>query len=113
MKILMAEDEAISRQILQAALVGWGHEVMVACDGSEAWDVLQAEDRPLLAILDVMMPEVGGIEICRRLRKTPMSFPPYLILLTAKRRKEDIVCGLEAGANDYIAKPFDPDELRA
>ena len=113
MRILIAEDEAVSRRVLEATLNKWGHEVVVTCDGAEAWDVLSREDAPLLVILDVMMPGVGGIEVCRRVRVKARAVSPYLILLTANSGKESVVLGLEAGANDYVAKPFDPEELRA
>jgi phosphoserine phosphatase RsbU/P len=113
MRILIAEDEAISRRVLEVTLNKWGYEVITTSNGSEAWAVLQSEDAPLLAILDVMMPGMGGIEICQRVRELPRSISPYLILLTAKSGKENVVLGLEAGANDYIVKPFDPSELRA
>jgi CheY-like chemotaxis protein len=113
MKILIAEDDAVSRRVLEATLTKFGYEVIVAADGAEAWKLLQHEDAPRLAILDWMMPEIDGVEICRRLRRVPNPTPSYLILLTAKSSKEDIVTGLDAGANDYLTKPFDRAELRA
>jgi DNA-binding response OmpR family regulator len=113
MKVLIAEDDTISRRLLEATLMRWGYEVVVASDGVEAWEALQGDDAPLLAILDWMMPGMDGLELCRRIRKMPSSTPPYLILLTAKGRREDLVTGLEAGANDYVAKPFNREELRA
>jgi DNA-binding response OmpR family regulator len=79
----------------------------------EAWEALQGDDAPSLAILDWMMPGMDGLELCRRIRKMPNSTPPYLILLTAKGRRADLVTGLEAGANDYVTKPFNREELRA
>jgi len=113
MRILIAEDEPISRRVLEATLAKWGHEVLVCCDGSDAWQTLQREDAPPLVILDWMMPGMDGVEICQRLRATRAAKPVYIILLTAKGRKEDIIAGLEAGADDYIIKPFDREELRA
>lgn len=113
MKILIAEDDAVSRRVLQATLTKFGYEVVVAEDGAQAWNLLQLDDAPRLAILDWMMPEIDGVEICRRLRSVPNPTPSYLILLTAKSTKEDIVIGLDAGANDYLIKPFDRAELRA
>jgi phosphoserine phosphatase RsbU/P len=113
MRILIAEDEPVSRRLLGTTLRRWGHEVVVTADGAEAWEALRREDSPPLAVLDVMMPGLGGIEICRRVRELPRAVSPYLILLTAKSGKENVVRGLEAGANDYVAKPFDPAELRA
>ena len=113
MKVLIAEDDPVSRRVLAAMLDKFGYEVVVAADGAEAWNALQSADTPNLAILDWMMPEIDGIELCRRVRATPTATPPYLILLTAKSGKEDVVAGLDAGANDYLTKPFDRAELRA
>lgn len=113
MKILIAEDDPVSRRVLEATLKKFGYEVVVATDGAEAWAVLQCDNAPSLAILDWMMPELDGVEICRRLRGIPNATPPYLILLTAKFGKENVVAGLDAGANDYLTKPFDRAELRA
>jgi sigma-B regulation protein RsbU (phosphoserine phosphatase) len=112
-KLLIAEDDMISRRLLETTLIKWGYEVVVTGDGVAAWEVLQTEDTPPLAILDWMMPGMDGIEVCRKVRQTPTPTPPYLILLTAKGRREDIVTGLRAGANDYVTKPFDREELRA
>jgi phosphoserine phosphatase RsbU/P len=112
-KILIAEDDMISRRLLEATLIRWGYEVIVTGDGTAAWEALQSPDPPPLAILDWMMPGMDGIEVCRRLRQTPTPIPPYLILLTAKGRREDIVMGLRSGANDYVTKPFNREELRA
>jgi len=113
MRILIAEDAPTSRRILQAVLAMWGHEVAVTCDGDEALQALQAEDAPRLAILDWMMPGLDGAEVCRRVRERLMQVPPYIILLTARGAKEDVVEGLRAGADDYVTKPFDNDELCA
>ncbi len=113
MKILVAEDNDTVRVVLKAALSAWGHEVVECTDGTQAWQGLQGQDAPRLAILDWMMPGVDGPEICRRLRKSPGAEAVYVILLTGKDRREDIVEGLDAGANDYVTKPFDHDELRA
>jgi DNA-binding response OmpR family regulator len=112
-KVLIAEDDMVSRRLLEATLVKWGYEVVVTCDGTAAWDVLQSVDAPPLAILDWMMPGMDGTEVCRRVRHVPSPTPPYLILLTAKGRREDIVKGLRSGADDYVTKPFDREELRA
>jgi sigma-B regulation protein RsbU (phosphoserine phosphatase) len=113
MKVLIAEDDAVSRRLLEATLNKLGYEVVLASDGAEAWAVLQREDSPSLAILDWMMPQIDGVEICRRVRNLPTATPPYLVLLTAKDQKTDVVVGLDAGANDYLTKPFDRSELRA
>jgi sigma-B regulation protein RsbU (phosphoserine phosphatase) len=112
-KILVAEDDMISRRLLETTLSKWGYEAVVTCDGIAAWEVLQNHDPPPLAILDWMMPGLDGLQICRKIREIATSTPPYLILLTAKGRREDIVNGLQAGANDYVTKPFDHEELRA
>jgi sigma-B regulation protein RsbU (phosphoserine phosphatase) len=111
MKVLIAEDDRVSLCVLQATLEKHGHEVVAAADGREAWEVLQRPDAPRLAILDWMMPELDGTEICRRVRALDCPEPPYLILLTARVRKEDVVTGLESGADDYVTKPFDRQEL--
>ena len=113
MKILIAEDDVISRRLLETTLIRWGYEVVVTCDGTAAWEVLQSADAPPLAILDWMMPGTDGIEVCRKVRRAATPTPPYLILLTAKGRREDIVAGLRSGANDYVTKPFNREELRA
>jgi DNA-binding response OmpR family regulator len=113
MRILIAEDDAVSRRVLEATLDKVGHEVVVATDGAQAWAVLQREDAPSLAILDWMMPEIDGVELCRRVRSLHSPTPPYLILLTAKSTKDNVVAGLEAGANDYLTKPFHRAELHA
>ena len=113
MKILIAEDDSISRVILTAVLKKWGFEPVAAVDGGAAWDVLQRPDAPELVILDWNMPGLDGLEICRRLRKLDVRNPPYVILLTTRGEKGDIVQGLEAGANDYVSKPYDNEELQA
>lgn len=112
MRVLLAEDSRFFRRLLEANLESWGHEVVACADGSEAWRVLSLPDPPKLAVLDWEMPGMKGVEICRELRK--IKGPPYVyvILLTAKSSKEDVVEGLESGADDYITKPFDPLELK-
>ena len=113
MKILIADDSIVSLKLLQAALNKWGYEVVAVGNGTEALALLQGEDAPLLAILDVEMPGLDGTEVCQRLRNTPRPTPAYIILLTANADKAAAVAGLEAGADDYVTKPFDPAELRA
>lgn len=113
MKILIAEDDPISRRMLEINLNRWGHEVLVCQDGAEAWEVFQQANAPSLAILDWMMPNLDGLNLCRQLRERPQGELIYIILLTAKTEKADIIEGLSAGANDYVAKPFDPEELKA
>ncbi len=112
MKILIAEDDPVSSSILATTLVKWGHEVLATGNGLEAWQALQEEDPPLLAILDWMMPGLDGLEVCRKVRQATATSALYLILLTAKTSKEDLVEGLEAGADDFLTKPFDRNELR-
>ncbi|RMF88780.1 MAG: DNA-binding response regulator [Nitrospinota bacterium] len=113
MHILIAEDDPISCLLLETTLRNWGYEVTVTANGNEAWQVIQQPDPPLLAILDWMMPGMDGLEVCQKVRATPRLQHLYLLLLTAKNRPEDIVAGLEAGADDYITKPFNREELRA
>jgi len=105
MKILIAEDDPVLTQLLRKKLELWGHEVAVARDGREAWDVLQSEDVNCL-IADWMMPVMDGIELCQKVRSSQRSRYLYIILLTAKDGQDDSVRGLEAGADDYIKKPF-------
>ncbi len=113
MKILIAEDDPVSRRLLEATLVKWGYEVIVTCDGAEALESLQQEGAPKLAILDWMMPKMDGVIVCESIREAPKPNPTYIILLTALGEKENIVAGLEAGADDYLTKPFNHQELRA
>ncbi len=113
MKVLVAEDDPVSRCMLLAALSGWGFQPVAAADGLEAWHALSGEGAPKMAVLDWGMPGLDGPEVCRRARQGPAPEPPYLILLTGRGAKADIVAGLQAGANDYVTKPFDPEELRA
>lgn len=113
MKVLIAEDDMTSRIILDSILKKWGFTPVLTCNGKEAWDVMQSKDAPMLAILDWQMPEMNGIEVCQKIREIDNSEPPYLILLTSKDDKKDIVKGLEAGANDFISKPYDNKELQA
>ena len=112
MKILIADDSIVSRHLLEATLRKWGYDVMVACDGAEALDLLQREDAPALIILDWMMPGMTGVEVCRRIRQRDSEPYTYILLLTSKSQKEDLIEGMEAGADDYITKPFDQNELQ-
>jgi DNA-binding response OmpR family regulator len=113
MRILIAEDDIVSRRVLEATLDKWGHQVVATRDGVEALSALQREGAPSLVILDVMMPRMSGVEVCKKIREMPREVSPYLILLTAKHGTENVVLGLESGANDYVTKPFDQAELRA
>ena len=113
MRILIAEDDVTSRNILSAMLRKWGFEPVVTPDGNAAWAALQRADAPKLVLLDRNMPAMDGLEVCRRLRKAESTDPSYVLLLTDQAAKGDIVQGLEAGANDYVSKPYDNDELQA
>ena len=113
MRILIAEDETIQRRLLESLLTGWGHEVVVATDGSQAWAMLQGENRPELTILDWMMPGMDGLRVCAELRKDSSQPYIYIVLLTARDRKQDLVQALEAGADDYLVKPCEAQELKA
>ena len=113
MDILIAEDDPISRRTLEVTLQRWGHRVLVTNEGQSAFEALSREDGPQLAIIDWMMPYLDGLTICSRLRENPAKRSTYVILLTARGEKKDIVTGLGSGADDYITKPFDRDELQA
>jgi DNA-binding response OmpR family regulator len=113
MKILIADDESATRRLVEALLIRVEHEVVVARDGNEAWDILQQPDAPQLAILDWMMPGMDGIKICHMLRERESDAYVYVIMLSAKSEIRDLVAALNAGADDYLCKPFDPDELHA
>ena len=105
MHILIAEDDATSRILLGKLLDKWGHTVTAVSDGEEARRRLQQKDAPPLAILDWMMPRMNGVEVCREIRAVETRNPTYLILLTGRDSSDDIVEGLEAGADDYVTKP--------
>jgi DNA-binding response OmpR family regulator len=111
MKLLIAEDDVLFRRLLQQTLVPY-HDVITARDGNEAWAALQQADAPQLAILDWVMPGMSGPQVCRKVRQCPRLDSIYLIILTAKNTVADVVSGLRAGADDYVTKPFSPEELR-
>jgi DNA-binding response OmpR family regulator len=112
-RILIAEDHYVSRHLLERNLQNWGFEVVTAQDGEEATKILESAEAPSLAVLDWMMPRMDGVEVCRRVRGHQNAPYIYLLMLTAKSQKDEIAAGLDAGADDYVIKPFDPDELRA
>ncbi|HEY3938131.1 MAG TPA: diguanylate cyclase [Bryobacteraceae bacterium] len=112
MKVLIADDSATSRAMLRGALSRWGYEVVMAENGAEAWEILAQPDPPPLVILDWVMPHMTGPEVCRRVRETHREPSTYILLLTSKNTKGETVEGLEAGADDYIVKPFDQHELK-
>jgi sigma-B regulation protein RsbU (phosphoserine phosphatase) len=112
MKVLIAEDEPVSQRLLQRTLEQWGYEVVAVADGAEAWRQFQATNFPLV-ISDWVMPEVDGVELVRRIRASPRQGYVFTILLTAKSQKGELLEGMAAGADDFVTKPFDRDELRA
>ena len=111
MNVLIADDDPISRRLLQSYLEKWGHEVVVAQDGAQAWELFQTSDFHMV-ISDWMMPRMEGPELVSRIRACEKPEYVYTILLTAKTHKEDLVTGMDAGADDFVTKPFDRDELR-
>ena len=113
MRILVADDDALARRLLERALSKSGHDVVTVEGGTEAWRVLSGPDAPALAVLDWMMPELTGLEICEKVRAVTLPASPYLIMLTSRGETGDVVKALQAGADDYITKPFEMDELRA
>ena len=112
-KILIAEDDPISRRLLEVFLNRWGYDVAVAASGTEALDLLDQIDAPRLAVLDWMMPGLEGVQVCRKIRERKDRPYVYILLLSARAQKEDLLLGLESGADDYLTKPFDAPELRA
>src|SRR5271155_3962677 len=112
-RILIAEDDPVSRRLLELFLVKWGFEVSIATTGTEALQLLERLDAPRLAILDWMMPGMEGVQVCQKLRESGDRKYVYVLLLTARTQKEDLLEGLESGADDYLTKPFDAQELRA
>ena len=112
MKLLVVDDDVLFRELLERTLASF-YEIVTAEDGSAAWELLQQPASPQLAILDWVMPKLSGPELCRLIRQSPTHKSIYLIILTAKNSTPDVVAGLRAGADDYVVKPFDADELRA
>src|SRR5579862_1522916 len=115
MRILIADDSIVSRHLLEATLRKWSYEVVVACDGMEAWNAMQGENPPRLAILDWVMPGLTGPEVCKRVRERARNKEhdyTYIVLLSSKSQREDLIEGMESGADDYLTKPFDQHELK-
>jgi diguanylate cyclase (GGDEF)-like protein len=112
MRVLIADDEAVSRRLLQVTLEKWGHEVIGADNGADAWALLERPDGPRLAIVDWMMPRMDGLAVCRRARERIVPYV-YILLLTARDERDDLVEALEAGADDFLRKPMNSGELRA
>lgn len=113
MKLLIADDDCITRSILETLVAKWGYEPILIDNGERALDLMQQPDAPRLLLLDWEMPGLDGLTVCRRLRNLETPDPPFIILLTVRHESSDVVVGLDAGANDYVAKPFDREELRA
>lgn len=113
MKILVAEDDRVTRELTSRLLRNWGYEVLTAADGRAALEILRGPETPRLALLDWMMPLMDGPQLCRELRTNPLAAYVYVVLLTSKGGKQDVVEGLESGADDFLTKPFDSEELKA
>lgn len=112
MRVLVADDDAITRKVLEASLTRCGYEVTLCSDGTRAWQILQQKNAPNLVLLDWVMPGMDGVEVCSQVRKLGRRPYVYIILLTGRNTKEDVVKGLESGADDYLTKPFNPNELQ-
>ena len=113
MHALIADDDRMTTMMLAAAVERLGFTTTVVHDGASAWEQMTGTEPPSIAIIDWMMPGVDGLELCRRVRHEPSRAHMYIVLLTSRTSQGDVVAGLEAGADDYLTKPFDPDELRA
>src|SRR4051812_45002135 len=111
MRILIAEDERISRMTLTRQLQGWGHDVVAAEDGQQAWEQFQASPFDIV-LTDWEMPRMTGPELVKQIRQQPAAAYTYIIILTSRSEKQDVIAGIEAGADDYLSKPFDKNELR-
>src|SRR5437016_11754439 len=111
MRALIADDDRMTTVMLARAMERLGFVTTVAHDGASAWEQMTGAQPPAIAIVDWMMPGVDGLELCRRVRREPSLAHMYIVLLTSRTSRGDLVAGLEAGADDYLTKPFDPDEL--
>src|SRR5215203_978663 len=112
MRVLIADDSLLSRRLLEGTLRSWGYDVVAAADGEEAWNILSSDTPPSLAVLDWMMPGITGPELCRLVRERGAEPYTYILLLTSRNEKDDVVEGMDSGADDYITKPFDKHELK-
>lgn len=113
LSVLVADDDPIYRKMLEKCLRNWDLSVITASDGKEAWDILQMKEAPKLVVLDWMMPGMDGIELCRKIRARKTAPYSYILLLTSRDEKRDLLHGLQVGADDYLTKPFDANELHA
>lgn len=112
-RILVAEDHFVSRHLLERNLTNWGFQVQAAEDGEAALQILEGENPPAIVLIDWMMPKMDGLEVCRRVRARVGSPFTYVLLLTAKNRKEELAAAIEAGVDEYVIKPFEAEELRS
>ena len=112
MQILVADDDPVYRSLLKDLLTQWHFDVVLACNGLEAWEVMQRDDAPRLAIIDWMMPEMDGFELARAIRDKESDNHTYTILITGSRKKDEVMKVLVCGADDYLIKPFDPMDLK-
>ena len=110
MKVLIADDDPLQRQLLSSWLTRWGHEVIIASDGASAWNLIQAHQIGLV-ISDWMMPNLDGLQLCRTVRAAKLEWYVYMILCTGRNGASDLIEGLESGADDFLTKPIAPDEL--
>ena len=112
MNVLIADDSVVSRHLLKATIKKWGYGSVTAVDGKQAWEILQNNDAPRLVILDWMMPGFTGPQVCKMLRAKNREPYTYVLLLTSRHQKEDLIEGMDSGADDYLSKPFDQQELK-
>lgn len=113
MRILIVEDDRVTARLLSGLIASWGHDVVVVDDARSALTALAADRTPQLVLLDWMLPDMDGLDVCRQIRTIGGAVPAHIIMLTAKSARSDLIAGLEAGADEYLVKPVDPDELRA
>jgi DNA-binding response OmpR family regulator len=113
MKVLIAEDDVVSRRVLEVMVARWGYEVVSAGDGEAAWQILQQDAPPEIALLDWIIPGLDGLQVCERTRALERSEPTYLVILSANASPDDILAGFNAGADDYLPKPVDLPQLQA
>ncbi len=113
MKVLIAEDDPIQSELLSTLVKSWGYNTILVSDGESAWNAFKSEAAPEILLLDWLMPNLSGIDVCNKINELELDTPPYIILLTAMDSSENLIEGLQAGANDYVTKPFNHNELKA